>query len=148
MTWYRSTSQRKNVPGHICHIDRADGKVKLFDHKKKLFGAILDAARKKLGDPTDPETGWDVVFTKEKTGPHAFNVEYSLEIFEIEPNVPLSDKDKKLIEEATPIEEVTKVSTPEQQEEFIKNYILPEDKPAEEVMDELSTDEEEEELPF
>ncbi len=125
-------------------IDRADGKIKLFDHKKKLFEAILDAAKKKLGDPTDEETGWDIVFTKEKTGPHAFNVEYKLEIFEIEPS-PLSDEDKEKIEKinkAMPIEQVTKLPTPEEQEEFIKNYILSanEDEEDEEAEKELNED--------
>lgn len=109
-------------------IDRMDQKVKLFDHKKKLFESILDAAKKKLGDPTDEETGWDVVFTKEKTGPHAFNVEYRLDTFALK-NSPLSDKDKKAIEKAKEefgtIEDIAKIPTPEEQEAFIKASILP-----------------------
>lgn len=104
-------------------IDRADGKVKLFDHKKKLFESILNAAKKKLGDPTDPEKGWDVIFTREKTGPLPFNVEYRLETFELEQS-PLSDEDKAAVEEAGNIEDITKLPTPEEQENFIKNYIL------------------------
>lgn len=119
-------------------IDRSDGKVKLFDHKKKLFEAILDAAKKKLGDPTDPEKGWDIVFTRKKTGPLPFNVEYSLEMFDLE-NSPLTDEDKAAIAEAEEqfgsIEDIAKLPTPEEQEQFIKNYILPkeeeEDVPAE-----------------
>ena len=107
-------------------IDRSDGKVKLFDHKKRLFEAILDAAKKKFGDPTDPEEGWDVVFTKKKTGPKAFNVEYSLETFELE-NSPLSEEDLAAIEEAGKIEDLVKLPTPEEQEQFIKNYILPDE---------------------
>ena len=105
-------------------IDRSDNKVKLFDHKKKLFADILDVATKKFGDPTDPEKGWDVVFTKTKTGPLPFNVEYKLEVFELE-NSPLSDKDKAAVEEAGSIEDIAKLPTPEEQEAFIKNYILP-----------------------
>lgn len=105
-------------------IDRADGKVKLFDHKKKLFENILNAAKAKLGDPTDPETGWDIVFTKTKTGPQAFNVEYRLETFELE-NSPLSEEDKEAVEAAGTIEAVAIRQSPEDQESFIKNYILP-----------------------
>jgi hypothetical protein len=122
---------RKYFPEKKCSwayqsfvIDRKDGKVKLFDHKKKLFEAILDAAKKKLGDPTDPEKGWDVIFTRTRTGPLPYNVEYRLEIFELE-NSPLSDEDKAAIEEAGPIEKVTVLPTPEAQEAFIKGYILP-----------------------
>lgn len=119
-------------------IDRADGKVKLFDHKKKLFEAILNAAKAKLGDPTDVEAGWDIVFTKEKTGPKAFNVEYRLETFELE-NSPLSDEDKEAVEAAGVIETIAKRQTPEEQESFIKNYILPkEEEVEEEVENELN----------
>lgn len=107
-------------------IDRSDGKVKLFDHKKRLFESILDAAKKKLGDPTDPEKGWDVIFTRKKTGPQPFNVEYTLETFELE-NSALSDEDLKAIEEAGKIEDIVKLPTPEEQEAFIKSYILGED---------------------
>lgn len=121
-------------------IDRTDGKVKLFDHKKKLFESILDAAKKKLGDPTDPEKGWDVVFTREKTGPLPYNVEYRLETFELA-NSPLSDEDKVAVEEAGNIETITVLPTPEDQESFIKNYILGGDDDIEEgIKEELDDD--------
>jgi hypothetical protein len=118
-------------------IDRSDGKVKLFDHKKRLFESVLDAAKKKLGDPTDPEKGWDVIFTRKKTGPQAYNVEYTLETFELE-NSPLTDEDLSAIEEAGKIEDVVKLSTPEEQEQFIKNYILGDGN--EEVPDNVATE--------
>lgn len=60
-------------------IDPKDGKVKALNLKKKLFEQIMTAAED-LGDPTDPETGWDVVFKKQKTGPLPFNVEYTLSV--------------------------------------------------------------------
>ena len=44
-------------------IDPKDGKVKVLNLKKKLFEQILSAAED-LGDPTDYDDGWDVVFTK------------------------------------------------------------------------------------
>ncbi len=58
-------------------IDPKDGKVKVLNLKKKLFGDIVSTADD-LGDPTDPDTGWDVVFKRVKTGPLPFNVEYQL----------------------------------------------------------------------
>ena len=60
-------------------IATVDGKptVLVLNLKKKLFEQILTAAED-LGDPTDPDTGWDVVFKRAKTGPLAFNVEYTL----------------------------------------------------------------------
>jgi hypothetical protein len=129
-------------------IDREDGVVKLFDHKKKLFGAILDAAKKKMGDPTDPDKGWDVVFTKKKTGPQTFNVEYTLETFDLK-NSPLSEKDKAAIKEAGVIEDITKVQTPEEQEAFIKNFVLPEEAEVEtEVEEELKSPPMEDDIPM
>lgn len=126
-------------------IDRNDGKVKLFDHKKKLFESILDTAKKKFGDPTDPEKGWDIVFTRTKTGPHAFNVEYKLEVFELE-NTALTEEDKTAIAEVDPIENITKLPTPEEQESFIKNYILPKDEPGDDITNELEDDSDSDDL--
>ena len=60
-------------------IDLKDGKVKILNLKKKLFEQICQAAED-LGDPTDPDTGWDVVFKRVKTGPLPFNVEYTLSV--------------------------------------------------------------------
>lgn len=60
-------------------IDLEDGKVKVLNLKKKLFQQIMDAAED-LGDPTDPDNGWNIVFKKIKTGPNVFNVEYNLSL--------------------------------------------------------------------
>ena len=45
---------------------------------------ILVAAED-LGDPTDPEAGWDVHFKRVKTGPLAYNVEYQLQALKCKP---------------------------------------------------------------
>jgi hypothetical protein len=60
-------------------IDPTDGKVKVLNLKKKLFEQIINAAED-LGDPTDYDTGWDIVFKRAKTGPLPFNVEYTLQV--------------------------------------------------------------------
>ena len=60
-------------------IDLSDNSVKVLNLKRKLFDQIL-VAMEDLGDPTDPETGWDVVFKRLKTGPQVFNVEYQLSV--------------------------------------------------------------------
>jgi hypothetical protein len=60
-------------------IDPKDGKVKVLNLKKKLFEQILNAAED-LGNPTDPDTGWDIVFKRVKTGALPFNVEYTLSV--------------------------------------------------------------------
>jgi len=84
-------------------IDPKDGKVKALNLKKKLFEQIVTAAED-LGDPTDYDTGWDVVFKRQKTGPLAFNVEYTLQVLRCKPRA-LSDAERELAEKAQNIDE-------------------------------------------
>lgn len=84
-------------------IDPKDGKVKVLNLKKKLFEQILTAAED-LGDPTDYDTGWDVVFKRVKTGPLAFNVEYQLQVLRCKPRA-LSDAERAAAEAAKSIDE-------------------------------------------
>lgn len=76
-------------------IDPKDGKIKALNLKKKLFEQIMTAAED-LGDPTDPETGWNIVFKKQKTGPLPFNVEYSLSVLKCKKSA-LTDAEKELV---------------------------------------------------
>lgn len=100
-------------------IDRTDGKLKVVGLKKKMFEQILEVAGKHFGDPTDPETGWDIVVDRKKTGPLPFNVEYSLDQLAISKE-PLSDEDKALVEEKMkPIEDLFPRQTPEEQKAYI-----------------------------
>ena len=110
-------------------IDRTDGKLKIIDHKKKIFEQIILTA-KKLGDPTDWKTGWDIVVERERTGPKPFNVVYHLDALGCqETKGPLSDEDKATIEkeEMPDIEEFLRVPTPEEQKKFIEERILPDE---------------------
>lgn len=84
-------------------IDPKDGKVKALNLKKKLFEQILTAAED-LGDPTDTDTGWDVVFKRVKTGPLAYNVEYQLQVLRCKPRA-LSEAERDLITAAKSIDE-------------------------------------------
>lgn len=61
-------------------IATVDGqpKVVVLNLKKKLFEQILSAAGDLGLDPTDYDEGFDIVFKRAKTGPLAFNVEYTL----------------------------------------------------------------------
>lgn len=84
-------------------IDPADGKVKVLNLKKKLFQQIVDAAGDGLGDPTDPDTGWDLVFKKKKTGPLPFNVEYTLSVLKLKAR-PLTEAERGAVEMAETID--------------------------------------------
>lgn len=92
-------------------IDPKDGKVKVLNLKKKLFEQILTAAED-LGDPTDYDTGWDVVFKRQKTGPLPFNVEYTLAVLKCKRRA-LSAEDRALADAAEDIDTKYPRPTPE-----------------------------------
>ena len=83
-------------------IDPADGKAKVLNLKKKLFEQILTAAED-LGDPTDPDTGWDITFRRTKSGPLAFNVSYDLMVLKCKPRA-LTEDERAVVESAKPID--------------------------------------------
>lgn len=84
-------------------IDPKDGKVKALNLKKKLFEQIVSAAED-LGDPTDPDTGWDVVFKRTKTGPLAFNISYDLSVLRCKAR-PLTEEERAAVAAAKTIDE-------------------------------------------
>lgn len=84
-------------------IDPKDGKVKALNLKKKLFEQILTAAED-LGDPTDFDSGWDVVFKRVKTGPLAYNVEYQLQVLRCKTRA-LSETERDLVSASKLIDE-------------------------------------------
>jgi hypothetical protein len=84
-------------------IDPKDGKVKALNLKKKLFEQIVSTAED-LGDPTDYDTGWDVVFKRVKTGPLAFNVEYQLQVLRCKVR-KLTPAERELADAEKPIDE-------------------------------------------
>lgn len=87
-------------------VDVEDNKVKILNLKKKMFEQII-ANASKLGDPTDVDNGYDIVVNRVKTGPHAFNVEYQLDVLEMADasnRKALSDEVKALIAETDTID--------------------------------------------
>lgn len=113
---------------YVATCFEKDGKeLKLFGLKKQLYEQIKTASRK-LGDPTDPETGWSIKFTKKKNGPLSFNVEYTLLQLELE-KAPLTDAQKEIVNEnLRPIDEYVPRPTPEEQKEFIERaWIKPQE---------------------
>lgn len=108
---------QENFPDKKCSwaysincIDPTDGKVKVFNLKKKLYEQIMVAAED-LGDPTDPVSGWDIVFKKAKTGPLPFNVEYTLNVLRCKKRA-LTAEEIALVEAAPTIDTVYPRPTP------------------------------------
>lgn len=93
-------------------IDPKDGKVKVLNLKKKLYEQIRTAAED-LGDPTDPDTGWDVTFKKVKTGPLPFNVEYQLAVLKCKKR-PLTEAERAAVAAAPSIDEEYPRPTPDE----------------------------------
>ena len=84
-------------------IDVKSQKVVALNLKKKLFEQIVTAAED-LGDPTDYDSGWDVVFKKVKTGPLPFNVEYQLQVLRCKSRA-LTDEERAMADAAKSIDE-------------------------------------------
>jgi len=94
-----------------------NGEVKIVNLKKKLWEQILTAAED-LGDPTDPETGWDVKFKRVKTGPLPYNVEYQLQVLKCKPRA-LDDDELALVEGLKSMDDVMPRPTPDAQKELL-----------------------------
>ena len=98
-------------------IDPTDGNVKVVNLKKKLWEQIITAAED-LGDPTDPETGWEIKFKRVKTGPLPYNVEYQLQPLKCKPSA-LSDSDAALAADVKSMDDVMPRPTPDAQKELL-----------------------------
>ena len=94
-----------------------NGEVKVVNLKKKLWEQIITAAED-LGDPTDPETGWDICFKKVKTGPLPYNVEYQLQALKCKPR-ELDDEEKALYADLKSMDDVMPRPTPDAQKELL-----------------------------
>lgn len=104
-------------------IDLSDGQAKIFNLKRTLMDQIIQAA-KELGDPCDPDDGWEVHFTRKKTGPNKFNVDYMLDqIKSMKNKKPMTDEQRKVMEAAIPIEKQLPRPTPETQKEFLDKLL-------------------------
>ena len=93
------------------------GKVKVVNLKKKLWEQIITAAED-LGDPTDPDTGWDICFKRVKTGPLPYNVEYQLQALKCKPR-PLTDEERDLVADLKSMDDVMSRPTPDAQKELL-----------------------------
>lgn len=117
--------------------DVNEKKAVVVNLKKKLFEQIMNAAED-LGDPTDPETGWDVVFKKTKTGALAFNVEYTLSVLRCKKRA-LTEEELEVINAAPSIDELVPRLTPDEQKKFLDESVMGEESSTEDVPSELES---------
>ena len=97
-----------------------NGEVKVVNLKKKLWEQIITAAED-LGDPTDPETGWDICFKRVKTGPLPYNVEYQLQALKCKPR-PLTDEERTAIADLKSMDDVMTRPTADAQKELLDRF--------------------------
>ena len=98
-----------------------DGEVKVLNLKKKLLEQIMLAAEE-LGDPTDPETGWDVHFKRVNTGPQVYNVEYQLQVLKCKVRA-LDNDEAALVAGLQSMDDILPRPTAESQKEFLENLM-------------------------
>ena len=94
-----------------------NGQVKVVNLKKKLWEQIITAAED-LGDPTDPNTGWDICFKRVKTGPLPYNVEYQLQALKCKPRA-LTEDELTAIADLKSMDDVMSRPTPDAQKELL-----------------------------
>ena len=95
-----------------------EGKVKVVNLKKKLWEQIIVAAED-LGDPTDPDTGWDIHFKRVKTGPQVYNVEYQLQALKCKPRA-LTPEERELLKDLKSMDDVIPRPTPDAQKALLE----------------------------
>ena len=94
-----------------------NGEVKVVNLKKKLWEQIITAAED-LGDPTNPDTGWDICFKRVKTGPLPYNVEYQLQALKCQPRA-LTDEEREAIADLKSMDDVMPRPTADAQKELL-----------------------------
>lgn len=101
-------------------IDPTDGKLKVINLKKKLWEQIISAAED-LGDPTDPDSGWDLMFKRTKTGPLAYNVEYQLQPLKCKTRA-LTAEERALVKDLKSMDVIMPRPTPDAQKELLERF--------------------------
>ncbi len=70
---------RKEFFYTINCIDRSDGALKILPIKRTIYQYIYSIAQDpEYGNPSDEENGYDLIISKEKTGPLPMNVKYTV----------------------------------------------------------------------
>lgn len=94
-----------------------NGEIKVVNLKKKLWEQIITAAED-LGDPTDWDKGWDIVFERKKTGPLPYNVEYNLHVLKCKQR-SLTKEEREVLKDLKSMDEVMPRPTPDAQKELL-----------------------------
>jgi hypothetical protein len=100
-------------------IDLKTGQLRILNLKKKLMGQMLELADQLGLDPADPKEGFDIFFTKKKTGPLPINVEYNVLQLKSKPR-ELNDQEMEIVGNLKSMDEVLPRPTPEAQKTLLE----------------------------
>lgn len=102
---------------YVCNvIDRGDNKIKLLDLRATIYSQIVDyATNPDYGNPSDPESGYDITIKKEKTGPLPQNVKYTVIPARNNSSLTSEEKEAELFE----LDRIYKRQTYDEQKEWL-----------------------------
>lgn len=100
-------------------IDLRTGELKILNLKKKLMAQMMEVADQLELDPTDPETGFDIIFVKKKTGPLPINVEYTVQQIKCKQR-SLTEKERELVASLKSMDEVLPRPTADAQKALLQ----------------------------
>jgi len=104
---------------YVVQAYNSQGVLKVISLRKKMFEAIKQNSAKHWGDPTDPDTGMQIVVTRTKTGPKAFNVEYTVDVLGCK-QLALTTEQKEELAEKPSIDDLFPRQTPDAQKKNIE----------------------------
>ncbi len=112
---------------YVCQVLTQDGEVKVMNLKSKFFKELQSLCTKtakrkgmKNGfDVTDLMEGSWVTVEKKKTGPKAYNIEYIVDPFSLEPGTPLSADHRAVVADAVDLDSQFERQTPEEIGEYL-----------------------------
>lgn len=106
-------------------INRKNGELEILNLKKKFFEALIQYCKDTKNDPTCIEKGFDVVVDRKKTGPFAYNVEYTVNVVKMMTagTSALSEKDLELIKDLKSIDEAIPRPTSDEQKVALDAFL-------------------------
>lgn len=103
-------------------LNKATGKVEVLQLKKGILEEIKSVAKQMEINPTSYESGTWFTVTRKKTGPMAFNVEYSVQQLKCK-SLPVTAEERAIMEASKPIDEMFEVESYDEQMSRLRKHL-------------------------
>ena len=123
---------------YTCLALDSNNQIVIVPLKKSFFEQVISTAED-LGDPTDPETGWNIVIKKTDAGTGPFGIKYELQPLKCK-KTALTDEQLAVIADAKSIFEVIPRQTAEDQKAIIESRLLGREDEKDEPVSDLDAD--------